>query len=69
MLAEMLGDFENQALALVCRFQRVENLGQVAVELHVDDGADDLGDAARGLVGGHFTSSSILTIRALRRPR
>ena len=31
--------------------ERVQDLGQVAVELHVDDGADDLGDAARGGVG------------------
>ena len=42
----MLGDFEHQAVALVLRLERVQNLRQVPVELHVDDGADDLGDLA-----------------------
>ncbi len=64
----MLGDFEHQALALVGRLERVENLRQMAVELHVDDGADDLGDAPRGLVAGHFTSSSILSDQSASAP-
>ena len=42
--AEMLGDFEHQAVALVLGLQRVQDRRQVALELHVDDGADDLGD-------------------------
>jgi hypothetical protein len=46
VLAEMLGDFENKAVALVRRLERVENFRQVIFELHVDDGADDLGNAA-----------------------
>ena len=51
----MLGHFEHKARALVGGLQRVEDLGQVAVELHIDDGADDLGDSAGGCVGGgHF---------------
>ena len=45
-LAEMLGDFEHQAVALVLGLQRVEDRRQVVLELHVDDGADDLGDAS-----------------------
>src|SRR6185436_19356767 len=57
--AEMLGDLEHQALALVLRFQRVENRGQVSFELHVDDGADDLGDVSGGI--GH--GMSLLTRR------
>ena len=46
VLAEMLGDFEHQAVALVVGLQRVQDRRQMAVELHVDDGADDLGDAS-----------------------
>ena len=45
-LAEVLGDLEHQALAVVVGFERVQDLRQLAVELHVDDGADDLGDLA-----------------------
>ena len=46
VLAEMLGDFEHQAVAMVVGLQRVQDRRQVAVELDVDHGADDLGDAA-----------------------
>ena len=46
-LAELLRDLEHEAVAVVRGLERVEDLRQVAVELHVDDGADDLGDAAR----------------------
>ena len=42
VLAEMLGDFEHEAVAVVRRLERVQDRRQVAVELHVDDGADDL---------------------------
>ncbi len=52
--AEMLGDFEHQAVALVLGLQRVENRRQVSFELHVDDGADDLGDVSGGI--GHGMS-------------
>ena len=57
--AEMLGDFEHQPLALVLGLQRVQDLRQIAFELHVDDGADDLGDLSDGvgLWGGHYSSS------------
>ena len=44
----MLRHFEHEAIALVVCFQRVQNFRQMPVELHVDDGADDLGDAPRG---------------------
>ena len=46
VLAEMLRHFEHQALALVLGVQRVQDRRQLAVELHVDDGAHDLGDRA-----------------------
>jgi len=55
--AQMLRDFEHEATALVPGLQRVENLGQMAVELHVDDGTDHLGDAACGSVGVRHGSS------------
>ena len=47
VLAELLGDFENEPVALILGLERVQDLGQVALELDVDDGADDLRDAAR----------------------
>ena len=47
----MLGDLEHEALALVLGLQRVQDRRQVAFELHVDDGADDLGDVSGGI--GH----------------
>ena len=40
----MLGDFEHQAVAAVVGLERVQDRRQVILELHVDDGADDLGD-------------------------
>ena len=47
VLAEMLGDFEHQAVAAVLGLQRVQDRRQVAVEMHVDDGADDLARPCR----------------------
>ena len=46
VLAEMLRHLEHQPLAVVLRLERVQDRRQVAFELHVDDGADDLGDAS-----------------------
>ena len=46
VLAQVLRDLKHQAFALVLGFQRVQNLGQVIVELNVDDGTDDLGHFA-----------------------
>ena len=45
-LAEMLRHFEHEAIALILRLQRVENRRQMIVKVHVDDGADDLGDTS-----------------------
>ncbi len=45
VLAEVLGDLEHEAIALVRRLERVENCRQMTVELHVDDGARDLANA------------------------
>ena len=44
--AEVLRNLENQAVALVLGFQRVEDRRQMIVEMNVDDGADDLGDTS-----------------------
>ena len=43
-LAQMLRDLQDQALTVVSGFQRIQDLGQVILELHVDDRADDLGN-------------------------
>ena len=38
-LAEMLRYFQDEAVALVLRLKRVQDRGERAVELHVDDGS------------------------------
>jgi hypothetical protein len=40
----MLRHFEHQAIPAVRGFERVQDRRQIAFELHVDDGADNLGD-------------------------
>ena len=70
VLAELLGDLEHEAIAVVDRLERVENWGQVAVELHVDDSADHLGDAAGGIGDiRHWCSSSYSRSVAPRKAR
>ena len=54
VLAKVLGDFQNQTLAVVVGLQRVQDRRQVAFELHVHDGADDLGHLAHSSLGGRF---------------
>jgi hypothetical protein len=44
--AQVLRHFQNQAVAAIVGFQRVQDRRQVTIELHVNDGADDLGDLA-----------------------
>ena len=44
VLAEMLCHLEHEALAAVLGLERVQDRRQMVLELHVDDGADDLGD-------------------------
>jgi hypothetical protein len=56
--AEVLGHFKDKALAVVLRFQRVENRRQVVSELHVNDRADDLFDMSN--VIRHYSLFSIL---------
>ena len=71
VFAQVLRDFQNQPRASVVGFQRVENGRQFAVELHVDDGADHLGDAAGGVRGirrilRHISTSSFRILRIAR---
>jgi hypothetical protein len=49
----MLGDFEHEAIALIVGLERVQDLGQMIVELDVNHGAHDLAHmTARALAGG-----------------
>ena len=54
VLTEMLRDFENQALAAVLGLKRVQDRWQMILELHVDDGADDLRDLSDSVGCGHI---------------
>jgi predicted transcriptional regulator len=61
----MLGNFEHETVAVVRRLQRVENFRQMRFELHVDDGADHLGNMAFGMgLGGisHDLRPSLLRV-------
>lgn len=44
--SQMLGNFEHESVRGSLDLEGVENRREVAVELHVDDGSDDLGDSA-----------------------
>jgi hypothetical protein len=46
ILAQMLRHLEHQLLAMILGMQRVQDGRQIAVELDVDDRAQDLGDLA-----------------------
>ena len=48
VLAEMLSHLEHEARAMIVGLQRVQDLRQVTIELHVDDGAGHLADMALG---------------------
>src|SRR6185312_1807398 len=65
--AEMLGDFEHKPVTTVLGLDRIQNGRQMSLELHVNDGADDLRDAS-GLVGGCSHENSLLRILNLKRP-
>ena len=62
--AQVLGNFEHKTLAAIVGVERVQDLGQVIVELNVDNSADDLGDFSDCIC--HVVSP---VLRALRRPR
>ena len=60
VLSEMLGDLEDEALLTISdlNLKGVENLGELLVELDVDDGADHLGDLAVAHGGGRAAEST-----------
>ena len=64
---KLLRNLKHQPVTLVLGFQRIENGGKLALELHVNDGADDLGDAS-GIVRSH-NLSCLETVIALPRPK
>ena len=49
VFAKMLRHFQDQLLAVVVGFQRVQDRGQLIFELYVNDGADHLRDFTSGL--------------------
>ena len=65
VLTQVLGDLEHQTKRLagllvgVGRFERAKDRWQMAVEFHIDNGADDLDDAPGGDAGrkGDFRGS------------
>jgi len=63
VLAEVLGNFQNQAVAVVVGFERGEDRRQFAFEADVNDGADDLADLAAG--GGCAGRGGLLAGRGL----
>ena len=67
VFAQMLRDFEHQARAVVDRLERVEDRRQIALELHVDDGADHLRYAADGVRGICHLHDVLVSIRFDRR--
>lgn len=54
----MLRHFEDEAVAAIVCFKRVENFRQMPVEFHVDDSADDLCHVAGRHVGRGVGQSS-----------
>eukprot|EP00053_Salpingoeca_punica_P005891 m.57224 g.57224 ORF g.57224 m.57224 type:complete len:538 (-) comp13441_c0_seq1:14-1627(-) len=53
VLAEVLGDLQDEAGVAALDLEGVQNGGELAIELDVDDGTDDRHDAARLLLGGN----------------
>ena len=54
VFAEMLGNFEHEAVAPVVGFKRVQDRRQVIVELHVDDSAHNLADPSNRFIRHQF---------------
>src|SRR5947209_3835887 len=64
-LAQVLRDFEDEAVAAIRRLERVENFRQMLFEFHVDHGADHLRDPPGGPVAHihHTTSYAVSSVR------
>jgi hypothetical protein len=66
--AEVLGDLEDQARTVIVGLERRQYLGQRTFERNVDDGTDDLADAAGGgggCGGGHGLDLSFSSLSAV----
>jgi hypothetical protein len=50
----MLRNFKHETVAAIRRLERVQNCRQVILELHVDDGTDDLRDFPDCVWCGHI---------------
>jgi hypothetical protein len=68
VFAQVLSNFQHQAVALVVCFKSVQDQRQVVIELDVDNGADDLGDPS-DLFVSHIPNPRLDPVRALQRPR
>src|SRR6185437_11290713 len=64
VLAEMLGDFQHQPMAVIVGFERVEDRRQVIIERHVHHSTDDL-RYSPGLLVSHVLTSSFQALRRL----
>lgn len=53
---QMLSDFQNQSVLDPLYLESVENWGQIAFELHIDYGANDLGNLSHGSSSSTETS-------------
>ena len=51
LFAQMLGNFEDQALTIIAGFKRIKNAWQIAFKFDIDDGADHLGNFAFNMDG------------------
>ena len=61
VLAQVLGHLEDEPLVAVLGLERIQDCRQVAIELHVDDGAHDLADTT-DYVGCHCSRFLLLRL-------
>ena len=52
---EMLGDLENKSVGAILNLKGIQNWGKLALELHIDDGTNNLGNFT---LSGDFSSST-----------
>lgn len=52
---EMLGDLKNESVGAVLNLEGVQNWGKLALELHIDDGTNNLGNFT---LSGDLSSST-----------
>ena len=68
--SQMLGDLKDEAVISALNLERIENGRKFTFELHIDDGADNLGNFTGGGTEATFTSQiRSVKIGALKRAR